>query len=1079
MLALVLTFSLIPVDSRVYAERHATSAENTLAESDTPTEESTDSEVPGRTGTSVEVVEEDQKSDSLPTVDQAEETSPETANATTSEAEKEAEVVSESSADPKSQTTSDELMTSEDGEESTPLPVGGGSSGGGGGSSGGGGSRSFARGFYTRPTFDILKFSTAAQKQPMKVAFLITNLQTNESHIVVTDDEGKVNGLSLAETYDLDIPMQGGSLNPRSDYYLDEEKTRPDLYGRPDGAPPAPDENPFFPGGDPIVPLDSGEVKSNQNDEFKDKINSNKPLKYKAFHKGDRVVFKEKHKTKKLTLTLKIQLSRWESGGETVIKEYDFTYPDVDGAKFDKYVFIKEVEDFISGKAEQINKTVTDYNKRIKNCSYSIKLVDPDRPKYKVEELRTDTNLNHNLRTFYLQPGDIKRGKGGPWNFIQEVWIGDKEDQLTKQLKSTADQNEAAIAAKRKPIVDELEKIEEKIKELKNNQEKDYVVRQKDGKATPSGYTVTVKKLIDAKRTDPKSLINEFGELLYAGGGPTMLSLEVKTGDYDTKQTFDKLEDAQKYVNSFKFPPDCNIEIFPGNSDVSFITDDNILVRVYPQKEANVLEMPLGPAGPSNAPKIVKTFDNTFDACSYMDEMNKLPDDYYSMMLKGYELEKERRALEGGYELDLPTPPKGLDKALEEYDKNKDELLYKQRGYYLKEDAYVVGKPEYTGPYTLLIYDKTQDLLNLKINGGIGGTRSPLEKWISNQSSVKQILEKANLGLTPTEKTFQNREELEKWFEENDMANLDVRLRMVNANVRSILMNASPMNSTLRTTVENEKFEFHTVATDESGTGKTVEKSTKTVIQDKITYDKFNIGSIYKFAGRLVHKRAGEEVETLTTFEHVTEALTERTSGEDGIVINITFDSSKFQAGDEFVLLYDIYENGNLVGKEDDINNADQTVSLKEEPQTRDIKVTKLWNQGSEKPVDKIEVELYRDGKPTGKKLELNESNKWTGEFKGLEIASKEAPTVEYQYSAKEVGELNGSIQFGSKKFEVSYSGDVNEGFIITNKEKPEKPPETPPETPNTYDPGIGLYLALLGISALGLCAASKKKEDF
>lgn len=130
-----------------------------------------------------------------------------------------------------------------------------------------------------------------------------------------------------------------------------------------------------------------------------------------------------------------------------------------------------------------------------------------------------------------------------------------------------------------------------------------------------------------------------------------------------------------------------------------------------------------------------------------------------------------------------------------------------------------------------------------------------------------------------------------------------------------------------------------------------------------------------------------------------------------------------------------------------------------EEPKTRDIKVRKDWEfAGSEKPVDKIEVELYRDGQYTGKSLELNAANKWSGVFKDLAIFNKEDPTKEYKYSIKEVGENNGLIQIGESTFEVTYEGNMEDGFIITNKEKPEKPPENPPheppETPPETPPG-------------------------
>lgn len=123
-----------------------------------------------------------------------------------------------------------------------------------------------------------------------------------------------------------------------------------------------------------------------------------------------------------------------------------------------------------------------------------------------------------------------------------------------------------------------------------------------------------------------------------------------------------------------------------------------------------------------------------------------------------------------------------------------------------------------------------------------------------------------------------------------------------------------------------------------------------------------------------------------------------------------------------------------------------------EEPKTRDIKVSKRWDlAGSEKPVEKIDVELYRNGESTGKTLRLNAGNNWSGVFEGLEIADKETPAAEYRYTIKEVGEVHGLIQFGGKEFEVSYSGDMTDGFTITNKEKPERPPEEPP-TPPTRD---------------------------
>ena len=119
-------------------------------------------------------------------------------------------------------------------------------------------------------------------------------------------------------------------------------------------------------------------------------------------------------------------------------------------------------------------------------------------------------------------------------------------------------------------------------------------------------------------------------------------------------------------------------------------------------------------------------------------------------------------------------------------------------------------------------------------------------------------------------------------------------------------------------------------------------------------------------------------------------------------------------------------------------------------PNTRIIIVKKQWAlEDGSKPADKVIVELYRDGKPTGRRMELSAANNWTGEFRDLKIADKSDPTREYLYTVREVGEHNGSIELDDKKYDVIYTGDMVSGFTIINKEvPPEEPPEVPPETP-------------------------------
>jgi len=125
------------------------------------------------------------------------------------------------------------------------------------------------------------------------------------------------------------------------------------------------------------------------------------------------------------------------------------------------------------------------------------------------------------------------------------------------------------------------------------------------------------------------------------------------------------------------------------------------------------------------------------------------------------------------------------------------------------------------------------------------------------------------------------------------------------------------------------------------------------------------------------------------------------------------------------------------------------------DPSKTDIKVEKAWEDKDGKeiaaPVEKIEVELYRDGEATGKKLELNKANKWSGELKDLDVVEKLDSEKAYEYTVKEVGEKDGSITIGDSKYKVSYNGSMEEGFKVTNKLEEKSSPWTP-LTPSKAD---------------------------
>ncbi|HEY9575387.1 MAG TPA: Cna B-type domain-containing protein, partial [Lachnospiraceae bacterium] len=68
-----------------------------------------------------------------------------------------------------------------------------------------------------------------------------------------------------------------------------------------------------------------------------------------------------------------------------------------------------------------------------------------------------------------------------------------------------------------------------------------------------------------------------------------------------------------------------------------------------------------------------------------------------------------------------------------------------------------------------------------------------------------------------------------------------------------------------------------------------------------------------------------------------------------------------------------------------------------------------------------------------------------TGEFKGLETTDTTGKI--YEYTVKEVGEINGRVQHENKWYKVIYSGSLKYGLVITNKEEKPLEPLTPSQT--------------------------------
>ena len=131
-----------------------------------------------------------------------------------------------------------------------------------------------------------------------------------------------------------------------------------------------------------------------------------------------------------------------------------------------------------------------------------------------------------------------------------------------------------------------------------------------------------------------------------------------------------------------------------------------------------------------------------------------------------------------------------------------------------------------------------------------------------------------------------------------------------------------------------------------------------------------------------------------------------------------------------FVYVYD--DKGNLIAKEEELGNVDQTITF-EVPKT-EVKVNKVWddadNQDGIRP-NSVEVQLYKDNDvAVGKPITLAASNDWSYTWTGLK-AEENAETINYY--VKEVSIPDEYSCTIVKTDENSFS------YTITNTHKPGK----------------------------------------
>ena len=123
----------------------------------------------------------------------------------------------------------------------------------------------------------------------------------------------------------------------------------------------------------------------------------------------------------------------------------------------------------------------------------------------------------------------------------------------------------------------------------------------------------------------------------------------------------------------------------------------------------------------------------------------------------------------------------------------------------------------------------------------------------------------------------------------------------------------------------------------------------------------------------------------------------------------------------------------------------------KKEPKkvTVTIRVNKTWEVLNNGSTPSIQVELYANGKATGKKFTLGDGN-WSATFKDLPSKDDDGNPIEY--TVVEVGSANGITMIEDRKFEVIYKTNADGSITILNKEVP-KEEEKDKEEPKKDEP--------------------------
>ena len=107
---------------------------------------------------------------------------------------------------------------------------------------------------------------------------------------------------------------------------------------------------------------------------------------------------------------------------------------------------------------------------------------------------------------------------------------------------------------------------------------------------------------------------------------------------------------------------------------------------------------------------------------------------------------------------------------------------------------------------------------------------------------------------------------------------------------------------------------------------------------------------------------------------------------------------------------------------------------------TTSVSVSKKWEGNEDQPQsnpESIQIQLMAGDVAQGAPITLNAENNWKYTWTNLAVQDENGNTI--NYIVHELGESSGTVELEGAEYRVTYAGDAETGYTITNSYRPEK----------------------------------------